>query len=339
MPLWIAILLDKTLFRRLLTIPAVIIAFGLVSLTMPILLTAGLLIDAFRAMSTATPAIVTRIVVFVWFYLLGELWAVITLGVVGLAGHHRALTATYRLQSAWTRWNLSALRGIFSMRFVVEGIEAVGKPPFLVLARHVSLIDSLLPASFIANDGGTRLRYVLKRELLVDPALDIAGNRLPNHFVDRGSGDSEAETRAIRRLARGMAPEEGVVIFPEGTRFSHEKLARQKLRFERKEGDLAAIGSGYRNVLAPRPAGTLALLDSTDIDVVILAHHGLEGLGGLGDVWSGRLVGSTVSIRFWRLPREEIPDGRTERSEWLYRTWADVDDWVSTKIATVANSR
>jgi hypothetical protein len=31
---------------------------------------------------------------------------------------------------------------------------------------------------------------------------------------------------------------------------------------------------------------------------------------------------------WWRIPREDIPDGRDARIEWLYECWARVDDWV-----------
>ena len=55
-----------------------------------------------------------------------------------------------------------------------------------MLCRHASLADSLVSAWVITSVAGMNPRYVLKRELLVDPCLDIVGNRLPNHFLDRG---------------------------------------------------------------------------------------------------------------------------------------------------------
>jgi len=41
---------------------------------------------------------------------------------------------------------------------------------------------------------------VLKRELLADPCLDIVGNRLPNHFLDRHATDSGPELAALPRV-------------------------------------------------------------------------------------------------------------------------------------------
>jgi hypothetical protein len=86
-------------------------------------------------------------------------------------------------------------------------------------------------------------------------------------------------------------------------------------------------------VLPPRPSGTLALLDASDADVVVLAHHGLEGLATAREIWAGGLVGSKIRVAMWRIDREEIPRGRRERMEWLYRTWAEVDDWVAAASA------
>jgi 1-acyl-sn-glycerol-3-phosphate acyltransferase len=85
----------------------------------------------------------------------------------------------------------------------------------IVLMRHASLADSLLPAVLLGTRG-LRLRYVLKRELLWDPCLDVVGQRLPNAFIRRGSGESDAEIDAIRALGRDLGDDEGVLIYPEG---------------------------------------------------------------------------------------------------------------------------
>jgi 1-acyl-sn-glycerol-3-phosphate acyltransferase len=184
------------------------------------------------------------------------------------------------------------------------------------------LVDTLLPATIISKQGGIALRYVLKRELLADPALDLAGNRLPNVFIDRAAADASARA-AIRRLARDLGPDDGVLIYPEGTRFSEAKLRRLQGK--------AGSGPGapeFRSVLPPRPGGTLAILEATDADVVVLAHHGLEGLATVREIWAGDLVGSRISVRMWRVDREEIPTGRAERVEWLHALWTEIDEWV-----------
>lgn len=311
------------------TVSVVFTAAAAVSALLPILLLSALIVDAVMAVIVRRPGAATRIVAFAWIYLVGEVWAIAALGLVSLSGKRRSVALTYRLQVWWATWNYRAFTLVFNVRFQTEGSDSAVPPPVIVLARHASLIDSLLPVVFIARQHRMNLRYVLKRELLVDPALDIAGNRLPNYFIDRASSDSESELTALRDLASGMSDDEGVVIFPEGTRFSQTKQARLVARQRNKQGPVAELTRAFENVMPPRPAGTLAILDGTDADVVVLAHRGLEGFSGLGDVWTGSVVGADVAVKMWRIERALIPQGRSERTEWLYRLWADVDGWVA----------
>ena len=236
------------------------------------------------------------------------------------------LRATYRLQEAWAGWNLNALQNLFSLEIDVEGTDAILPGPIVVLSRHASMVDTLLPARLVAKPTRLRLRYVLKKELLADPALDIAGNRLPNSFIDRASREL-SELSSIKDLATNLGHGDGVLIYPEGTRFSEAKLRRHQMRASAG----AAETVGLRRVLPPRPGGTLALLDATHADVVVLAHRGLEGLATVREIWQGNLVSSRIDVAMWRIPRSDIPDARSERVAWLNRLWVDVDDWVVSK--------
>jgi 1-acyl-sn-glycerol-3-phosphate acyltransferase len=56
--------------------------------------------------------------------------------------------------------------------------------------------------------------------------LDIVGNRLANCFVRRNSGDSDREIAAVQRLMEDLGPNDGVLIYPEGTRFTEAKRRR-----------------------------------------------------------------------------------------------------------------
>jgi 1-acyl-sn-glycerol-3-phosphate acyltransferase len=315
----------------MITIPGVVLAFVLVSLGLPLLLATGLLVDLARAAVSRRPAMATRLIAFLWIYLLGQMWALPALAAAAMLGGKRAIDLTFRLQDAWTWWNFDAMRAVFRLSFSVEGSDAIDPPPILLLARHASIVDTLLPAVFVTREHGIRLRYVLKRELLVDPALDVAGNRLPNHFVDRGPAGTEAETAAIRSLAQGMTPAEGVMIYPEGTRYSEEKRLRYTAPLVRKGGVIAELASDLERVLPPRPGGTLALLDATTADVVVLAHRGLEGFARVKDIWAGGLVGSRVELKFWRVERVDVPGNRSDRVHWLFRLWNEIDDWVGEK--------
>jgi 1-acyl-sn-glycerol-3-phosphate acyltransferase len=317
---------ESPLVRRLITVPSVVIGFALLTALAPVLIPLAAVVDLARRTTAGRPAMALRSLAFLWIYLLGEFWALASLGVTAPLPARPRSELTYRLQDKWAGWNLLAMRHLFSVGFEVSGQAAVLPGPIVLLSRHASIVDTLVPARFVARPSGLRLRYVLKKELLVDPALDIAGNRLPNVFVDRAARDL-AERAAIEALAASMGPGDGILIYPEGTRFSAEKLARAQRRASDEHESASAV-AGLRRVLPPKPGGTLAILDATDADVVVLAHRGLEGLATLKDIWRGDLVGSRVEIAMWRIPHGQIPATRPERTEWLYRLWAEVDSWV-----------
>ena len=129
---------------------------------------------------------------------------------------------------------LLAVRVLFRLRLEVTGDDAVAPGPVIVLIRHASIVDNLLPANLITRPHRIRLRYVLKRELLADPCLDVAGRRLPNYFVRRGTGEAQ-EVERVRALAHGLGADEGVLIYPEGTRFTPERRARAIARIGERD--------------------------------------------------------------------------------------------------------
>ena len=310
------------------TVTSVYLAFAIVTALLPLILVASFLIDLARSLLAGKPFMATRILAFGWLYLLGEVWGLLVLGTTALLPKDRAIEATYRLQNRWASWNFRAVRFIFGLDFVADGQQSAAPGPVILLSRHASLIDTLLPSWFVSRQLGIRVRYVLKKELLLDPALDVAGNRLPNHFVDRGAMDNERDLEAIHELGSDLSEDEAVLIYPEGTRFSERKRERYLRRFARRTGIVADIASNLKNVLPPRPGGTLALLEGSTADVVVLAHRGLEGFARVKDMWKGGIVGSRIDVVFRRIARAEIPEGRAARVTWLFETWREIDVWV-----------
>lgn len=323
------LMFDNALLRRLVTVTSVYLGFVLITALLPLILTASFIVDLARRLVAGKPFMATRILVFGWLYLLGEVWGLFILGITSPLPRARAVEATYRLQNRWAAWNFRAVRFIFGLDFVTDGQESIVPGPVILLSRHASLIDTLLPSWFVTRQVGLTVRYVLKKELLLDPALDIAGNRLPNHFVDRGAIDNERDLDAIRDLGSNLSRDEAVLIYPEGTRFSEQKRVRYLKRFAQRRGRVAEIASSLRGVLPPRPGGTLALLEASTADVVVLAHRGLEGFARVKDMWKGGIVGSRIDVIFRRIARSEIPEGRTDRVAWLFETWREIDAWVT----------
>ena len=314
-------MLSNALTRRAATIAVVFTLLIAVTFLAPLLVVVGGVVDLTRQLFGSKTWVTLRSLGFLWVYLVGEAWALVALLVTAPLSEKAKLEVTYRLQQRWASWNLKALQALFGLTLVVEGTEEASPGPVVVLSRHASMVDTLLPAAIVSRGSGIRLRYVLKKELLIDPALDIAGNRLPNVFIDRSSGEA-SDRAAIRALAENLGPHDGVLIYPEGTRFSESKLRR----LQSKTSDSSP--SGFRRVLPPRPGGTLAILETANADVVVFAHHGLEGLATVREIWAGGLVGSQISVRMWRIEEGRIPAGRSERVEWLNALWAEIDDWV-----------
>ncbi len=305
--------------------PLFLLLFLVTTVALPLLLAVAVVVDAGRWLVGRRPWMATRLALFLWIYLASEAAAIVALFLAwAIPPRSHLVERTYRLQAVWAGLLFGAARRLFSLRFDVEGADTLLPGPIVVLMRHASIVDNLLPAVFVAAPHGLRLRYVLKRELLSDPAIDIAGGRLPNCFVLRGADDAEAEVARVRALAAGLGPREGVLIYPEGTRFTAAKRARAIERLPR--------AAELRNVLPPRPAGTLAVLD-TGADVVVCAHHGLDGFASIGDLWRGGLVRRTIRIRFSRFAGSSLPEGREARTAWLWQRWHEVDDWIGVQAA------
>ncbi len=234
------------------------------------------------------------------------------------------MAANAALQRRWTTVLMGGAVRIFGMRVTVEGAGLAARGPYLLFVRHSSTADTVLAAALVANPHRVVLRYVLKRELLWDPCLDIVGQRLLNAFIDRGSGDREAEVAAVVALTDALGPADGVLIYPEGTRFSSSKLVRARVALADRP-ELARIAAGYRHVLPPRLGGPLALM-ARGLDVVFLDHSGFEGSASFRAFWGGNLIGMTISVRLRRVPAADIPE--TGRDVWLFEQWRQSDAWV-----------
>jgi 1-acyl-sn-glycerol-3-phosphate acyltransferase len=318
--------------RRLLTIPGVVLGLGLVTLGLPLLLVAALGADLVRPAGRRTLASV-RLALFLEAFLFIEAACLALLGaiwLVTLGSAARRAALTWPAQRLYTATLMRAAAALFALRFEIEGEDlASGGGPVLVLVRHASIVDVLVPGVFIANRHRLRLRYVLKRELLAAPCLDVAGHFLPNWFVARDGADTRREIEAIRALKTGLGPEDGVLIYPEGTRFSRQKRLRA---LERLAGDPDALARAerLRHLLPLRPGGSLALLEAPPAcDVLFVGHSGLEGFASIADIWAGALVGKTLRVRFWRARAAEIPEGREARLAFLQAGWQRMDDWLS----------
>jgi 1-acyl-sn-glycerol-3-phosphate acyltransferase len=312
--------------RRLITWPALALATALVWGLLPLWLILAFVADRLRARSA-----LLRTLLFAATYLAAELaglavgLAIWPLGAIHPSGD----AARYRaLQAAWIGVLWSAAVRIYGLTVQVEDRTGGLRGPVVVLVRHTSMADTALAARFVARPHGLALRYVLKAELLWDPCLDLVGQRLPNAFVRRDAAEGSGEARRVAELAAGLDAWEGVVIYPEGTRFSRTRRMLALQRLAKRDPALLPRAERLRHLLPPRPGGVLALLDAVGGDVVVLGHTGLEGASDLRAVLDGALVGRTIRIALWRHEPKDRPRADGARMEWVWDRWEALDDWV-----------
>ncbi len=319
--------------RRAITLPSLVVVTVLWCLLLPVTLPLAALVDVVRGGPWPLLRCTTYFTIYLGCELLGVTAAAIVWLVCGpWTGTARAvfLRRNVALQSWWANALYRAAERVFRLRTIVEGDDVVVPGPILVFIRHVSQADTLLPVVYVTRRHGIALRFVLKQELLWDPCLDVVGHRLPNAFIRRGSGETAREIAAVQRLMDDLGPQDGVLIYPEGTRFTPRKLARalEKLATH-ADAALVARATQLRHVLPPHVGGPLGLLAANrDADVVFCGHRGFEAAGSPADLVGGALVGATIRVRFWRVARADIPTEPTARVAWLYEQWQCIDDWL-----------
>ena len=220
-------------------------------------------------------------------------------------------------------------RRVLALRIETDGPTPDAHPgvPILVACRHAGPGDSLTLIHALMHWYARAPRVVLKDTLAWDPVVDVLLNRIPARFIDPSGDDVE---RHITELARGLDGDDAFVIFPEGGNFTPGRRQRgiDRLRRLGMEG-MARRAEAMTHVLAPRPGGFIAALDGApDADVVLVAHTGLDHMLTMRDVWRELPMDKVLVMRWWQVPREEIPDGREERIEWLFGWWERIDEWV-----------
>jgi 1-acyl-sn-glycerol-3-phosphate acyltransferase len=311
--------------RRLLTISVYFLTWVLLTVLAPFWIPAAALVGFVRRSNY----VILRLLMFFWTFLAIEMIGLMLAAGIYLItpfSRKRRESLFFDLECWWGSSLFGWISRFLSLSVRIEGDENVLPGHVLVFIRHASIIDTALPVTYVSNVHGLRLRYVFKRELLVDPCIDVAGHASPNYFIDRGGPVSE-ELAGIRSLAIDLG-DQGVLLYPEGTRFTERKKRIALKHLAKTHPDLVPIAETFEHCLPPKPGGALTLLEAApEADVLVIAHRGLEGLANVTDLLSGSVVGKEVLVNFWRIPRSEIPEGE-ERRRWLFELWKRVDDFV-----------
>ena len=311
--------------RRAVTVPSVAISAGALagSIGLWAPLVAGF--DLLRGRKQA-PSV--RVLSFALGWSMLETIGVAASTVLWVAGRSEDLDAHFVLQRWWADRLVDVLHQTTGLTFDVEGVEALAPGPIVMCARHASVADALIPM-WLLGQVGMRPRYVLKDDLQLDPCLDIVGNRLPNHFVDRDPSDNSDEFAQLELLSWGMGAQDATIIFPEGMVVTDTARARALDGIAARDPERAVRVSGLR-VLAPvRPGGTAALLrGAPDADLVFITHTGLESLQRLADAPRQIPFDQPVRIQITRVARQDIPAGDAF-TPWLDDQWARLDRQVA----------
>ncbi len=319
------------LLRRAITIPLLLLLtvlwWGVAPVVLPVLLIADLI--------RRRPLLWTRFYLCIGFILFGQTWGLglvagMWLGTFGGLAWRRANRWMLWAEGFWAGWNKRWMGRIYDITYVVEGAEVLRGGPTVLLSRHASVNDTILPIALITEPHQVRLRIVLKAELLYAPVVDIMGHRIPTAFVKRASGNPERELDVCRALTRELHEDETILIFPEGTRFTPARRASILTKLQTKDPAAAASAERLAHVLPLRLGGTHALLDAAPhADVVFCAHTGYEDSAQLEDFIRGGLYRAVVRVKFWRVPAAQIPTDHAGRAAFLDAEWRKVDAFVA----------
>lgn len=276
----------------------------------------------------------TRLVAFALCWTWLELAGVLCSILLWCVGRARDRRANYALQRWWAARLIGSLRLTCAIRIQVVGAESLGEGPLVVLGRHASLGDALVSAWALGSIGHRTPRYVLKKELALDPCLDIVGRRLPNYFVDRTSAAVSRELDGIGALASGLQESDVAVIFPEGTRANDRKRSESLERMRRRDPVRAERFDALEHLLPPKPSGAQALVDAAaGADVALMWHIGFDGLDTFGRIRRRLGAGAPHAMVVFELhERSTVPTG-DEFVHWLDTQWLALDRKVAKALS------
>ena len=332
----------ERLWRRTRNITIELTVLLLMTVLLPVWLLCAAIVDLVLWLKRRKPWMTMRMVLVLWWVLIGEAYALAGILVIQLLtlgrDSQRRRGLIFGLKRQWVRSHFRALRLLLGLRFEIEDLELAGDGPVFVMTRHASIIDNGLPDGIIGTAHGTNFRFVIKRELQALPTIDIAGRMVPTLFVRRASTDTAGELAKLEALTTDLGPNDGLLLYPEGTRCTVEKLARAKEIIAERQPEIAPLADRLKHVLPPRLGGAVTLLrGARQADVVIFGHVGLDGFEKTSDIWAGGLLNTTVQLKFWRYPVAEIPyDDYDALVQWLYARWFELDDWIDAQLTAAA---
>ncbi len=312
--------------RRVFSIPLSLLIAPLMVILAPVVVPVLMLVDVVSGAPRRLPT--TRIALMVFAFACHE-WYAIRLYLKVISGPRS--DRTNRMQHAMGTWSMSLINWAgHTMGARIDWGDPSTMPAghLLMLSRHASNVDAIIPATLFPLLLGRPAHYVLKRELRWITSIDLFGPPLGNYFVARG-GNTEGELAQLRSLGQHVRPEGALVIFPEGTFATPAARARIRASLERRrEAEALALTDELQALLPPKPSGVLALLDARpDALPMVLAHRGLDGVASFSGMRASLPLREPIVVRWW--PTEAVPESDADQRRWLRDEWRRLDRWVT----------
>jgi 1-acyl-sn-glycerol-3-phosphate acyltransferase len=224
----------------------------------------------------------------------------------------------------------TAVRRTLDVQVVLDDVspspeQIPREAPIIVLSRHCGPGDTILVAWLLAIHYKLRPRIVLKRLLLCEPVLDLAGDLKCLCFLPR-NGDKARQR--IHDLAASLGSGYALLVFPEGGNFTWTRWRAAIARL-RSSGRLREARRAWRqtHTLPPRTGGTAAALSGApEAAVLVLSHTGFSP-DGRSRRWWQLPVHRQLLAHAALIPRAQLPEP-DQLTPWLERTWSEVDAWV-----------
>ena len=320
--------------RRLVTIPATIIACLIGLVLSPLLLGGAAIVDIISR-RPRWPRL--RVVFFVLGALVIEVgglaFALSTwiLTGFGLVGSNQWRWRLYRRNMGWyTHAMLRLVARVLGTTIEWRDHADLSSGPVVLLARHTSFFDALIPSTLLSRRNSLLAHHVIAQGLRYAPSIDVVGHRFPTHFVKRTPGEGSRELGPIRNLGSLLSEQSAAVIFPEGTFRTPDRFERVVRRLKRRQPELAERAKQLQHVLPPRPSGSFVLLEGARTgDVVICVNTGLEPFGSVRSILDNPTSDQPIVIETWRIPRDHIPTDPDAFDIWLFEQFVAIDDWVA----------
>lgn len=216
-----------------------------------------------------------------------------------------------------------------------EGLQNQGW--YLVNSNHQSWVD-IFVLQHILNRKIPFLKFLIKQQLIYVPVMGLAWWALDFPFMRRYSRDylekhpekrgKDLETTRKACQKFSLIPT-SVMNFPEGTRFTTAKHAKQQ--------------SPFRHLLKPKAGGIALSLDTMGdkfrsiLNVTIVYP---DGAPGFWDFLCGRVKRIIVRMQSLPIPKQfigadyENHDGSREAfQQWIYEVWLEKDRLIGELLA------